>query len=47
MTHHSGILRNLLVALAVCFCCRSIAEAQTVTGTLQGTVDANGAVVTR
>ena len=47
MKRHSGILRNLLVALAVCFCCGSIAVAQTVTGTVQGTViDANGAVVT-
>ena len=46
MKRQSGILRHLLVALAVCFCCGSIAEAQTVTGTLQGTVvDANGAVV--
>ncbi len=47
MKRHSGILRNLLVALAVCFCCGSIAVAQTVTGTVQGTVtDPNGAVVT-
>src|SRR5687767_9722847 len=46
MKRHSGFLRNLLIALAVCFCCGSIAVAQTVTGTLQGTViDANGAVV--
>lgn len=46
MKRHSGILRNLLLALVVCFGCGSIAEAQTVTGTLQGTViDANGAVV--
>ena len=46
MTHHSGMLRNFLVALAVCFCFGSIAVAQTVTGTLQGTVtDPNGAVV--
>src|SRR5688572_25482961 len=47
MKRHSGILRHLLVALAVCFCAGTIAEAQTVTGTVQGTVvDANGAVVT-
>src|SRR6185503_16926841 len=47
MKRHSEILRNVLIALAVCFCCGSIAVAQTVTGTLQGTVvDANGAVVT-
>lgn len=47
MTTHSVVLRNFLVALAVCFFCGSIALAQTVTGTLQGTVvDANGAVVT-
>ncbi|MFZ0750392.1 MAG: carboxypeptidase-like regulatory domain-containing protein, partial [Pyrinomonadaceae bacterium] len=46
MKRHSGILRHLLVALAVCFCFGSIAVAQTVTGTVQGTVtDPNGAVV--
>src|SRR5688572_16739697 len=48
MKRHSGILRSLLAALAVCFCFGSIAVAQTVTGTVQGTVvDANGAVVSR
>ena len=47
MKRHSGILSHLLMALAVCLCGGSIAVAQTVTGTLQGTViDANGAVVT-
>ena len=46
MTRYSGILRNFLVALAVCFCFGSIAVAQTVTGTVQGIVsDTNGAVV--
>src|SRR5918992_1262201 len=46
MTRYSVMLRNFLVALAVSFCFGSIAIAQTVTGTLQGTVtDANGAVV--
>ena len=46
MTLYSVMLRNFLAALAVCFCFGSIAVAQTVTGTLQGTViDANGAVV--
>ena len=46
MTRYLGILRNFLVALAVCFCFGSIAVGQTVTGTVQGTVtDTNGAVV--
>lgn len=46
MTRYSGMLRNFLVALAVCLCFGSIAVAQTVTGTVQGIVtDTNGAVV--
>ena len=46
MEHPGKLIRNLVAAFAICFCFASSAVAQTVTGTLQGTVtDPNGGVV--
>lgn len=46
MKHHDRINWRLLFLLAATFCCAVATNAQTVTGTLQGTVtDTNGAVV--
>jgi ribosomal protein S12 methylthiotransferase accessory factor YcaO len=46
MKNQFGNIRHLLVAAAISLCFASIALAQTVTGTLQGTVtDMNGAVI--
>jgi hypothetical protein len=46
MKHHIPVLRSLFVAFTVCMCLAAGAHAQTVSGTLQGTVtDTNGAVV--
>ena len=45
MTSYSGILRNFLMALAVCFCFGSIAVAQTVTMTRVTTTGRIGRVM--
>lgn len=46
MRYHVRVLRSLLLAFTVCLCLAAAARAQTVTGTLQGTVtDTNGSVV--